>query len=282
LKEQPASARRRACGAAAADAQHPPVQLPSADDERDEADFVATQVLHLHQQGNISSFADVGLVFRTNLQSRVLEEALCRHRIPHRVVGAVRFYERKEVKDVVAYLRLLYNEHDAASMERILNVPPRGVGPQTRHKIQTHALVRNCSLMDALLEMSHAPIASGAEAVSGPSEAKGTAAEAAAAWGEDEAGQGRAGDWGAITENGRASRKGASAVGSLSQRKREALGELHRVLQDLQALVAVSTPAEVMEQVRWDVAKGVRSTVLSFGPGFVVYSGGVRCRVRSV
>ena len=211
----------------------------SADDDRDEAEFVATQVLHLLHRGDISSFADVGLVFRTNLQSRVFEEALSRRRIPHRVVGAMRFYERKEVKDVVAYLRLLYNEHDAASMERILNVPPRGIGPQTRNRIQAHALARNCSLMDALLDLSHTAEVPGAALASVGTANVGEEADAEAADGsaiESLEGTARTG-------------KGGKGAGILSRRKREALAQLHRVLQELQALVAVCTPAELMEEV---------------------------------
>ena len=219
----------------------------SADDERDEAEFVATQVLNLLEKGDISSFADVGLVFRTNLQSRAFEEAFSRRRIPHRVVGAMRFYERKEVKDVVAYLRLLYNEHDAASMERILNVPPRGIGPQTRNKIQTHALVRNCSLMHALLELSlppsdapgaHMASATTAAGISGVDE-EGADAEVAS--------MSAVGGPGATTSA--VVGKGKKEAGCLSQRKRAALAQLHLVLRELQDLVAVCTPAELMEEV---------------------------------
>ena len=69
------------------------------------------------------------MLYRTNSQSRVIEEALVRAGIPYRVVGGVRFYERKEIKDALAYLKLLLNPDDDVSLRRVINVPPRGIGP---------------------------------------------------------------------------------------------------------------------------------------------------------
>ena len=217
-----------------------PIRVFAAYDERDEAEFVATQVLALLKEGRISSFADVGVVFRANLQSRVLEESFCRHRIPHRVVGAVRFYERKEVKDVVAYLRLLYNKHDTASMERILNVPPRGIGPQTRHTIQLHAQAHNCSIMDSLHALSasgDAPLGVWDHVVE-LEKAKIEDVKSLAA--DEEHPTPHAQSTASIQQN---------ATRKLSPRKRAELAHVHATLQQLQKLVSLSTPAQLMGHV---------------------------------
>ena len=77
------------------------------------------------------SYAGVAVAYRVNAQSRPLEEACLRYGVPYRLVGAIRFYHRREVKDVLAYLRLMVNPNDAVSLLRVLNVPPRGIGQKT-------------------------------------------------------------------------------------------------------------------------------------------------------
>jgi DNA helicase-2/ATP-dependent DNA helicase PcrA len=101
-----------------------------SDDERDEADFVAGEIMRLVREEE-RPFASFAVLYRMNAQSRVLEEAFMRRALPYRIVGGVRFYERKEIKDVLAYLRVIVNPADAVSLERALGVPRRGIGSTT-------------------------------------------------------------------------------------------------------------------------------------------------------
>jgi DNA helicase-2/ATP-dependent DNA helicase PcrA len=98
-----------------------------AEDEHAEAQFVAEEVDRLHDEGDARP-ADVAVFYRTNAQSRVFEEVFIRVGLPYKVVGGVRFYERKEIKDALAFLRVLTNPADLVSLRRILNVPKRGIG----------------------------------------------------------------------------------------------------------------------------------------------------------
>ncbi len=103
------------------------IQLYQADDERDEARFVAEEIAKLTREEG-RKFSDFALLYRTNAQSRSFEEAMMGRNIPYRVIGGVRFYERKEIKDILAYLRLVYNPADRVSLGRIINTPKRGIG----------------------------------------------------------------------------------------------------------------------------------------------------------
>jgi len=94
----------------------------------------------------------IAVFFRTNAQSRPFEEAFLRYRIPYAVIGSLKFYERAEIKDIVAYLRLLYNPDDSTSLRRILNRPPRGIGDATRNIIEEFAETHTISLWSALEE----------------------------------------------------------------------------------------------------------------------------------
>jgi DNA helicase II / ATP-dependent DNA helicase PcrA len=114
-----------------------PVVLHEAYDERDEALFVVRQVEALRRAG--ASYGDVAVTYRTNAQSRALEDALVRYGLPYRLVGGTRFYQRREVKDVLAYLRLLANPADGVSFQRIVNVPARGIGQKTASELQLWA-----------------------------------------------------------------------------------------------------------------------------------------------
>lgn len=110
-----------------------PITVVEVDSELAEANFVASEIeslLSMHE-----SYNDFACLYRTNAQSRAIEEALIKARIPYRIVGGVRFYDRKEVKDIVCYLRLLANENDEMALERIINVPTRGIGPKTVQSI---------------------------------------------------------------------------------------------------------------------------------------------------
>ena len=109
-----------------------------ADNEHDEARFVASEIDALADKGDIT-YNDVAVFYRTNNSSRALEEVFIRAGIPYKVVGGVRFYERKEIRDIVAYLRVLDNPGDAVSMRRILNTPRRGIGDRAEACVAVYA-----------------------------------------------------------------------------------------------------------------------------------------------
>lgn len=117
----------------------PPITIFEANNAYAEADFIATETRAL--QGMKYHWGDFAVLYRTNAQSRILEEIFLGEGIPYRLVGALRFYERKEVKDMLAYLRFLINPDDTHALARIINVPPRGIGPKTLQaggeKVQT-------------------------------------------------------------------------------------------------------------------------------------------------
>ena len=119
-----------------------------ANDEGDEATFVARTLQTLHNGGR--PFGDMAVFYRTNPQSRVIEEVLMRHGIPYKVVGGTRFYDRREVKDAVAYLRVVTNPADEVSVKRVLNVPKRGVGETSVNRIDGFAKAEGISFFDAL------------------------------------------------------------------------------------------------------------------------------------
>lgn len=119
-----------------ADAAGPPLTLYRARDERDEARWIVNTV---EQGASEVPLAEVAVLVRTNAQTRALEEELLARRIPYTLVGGTRFYDRAEIKDLVAYLRLLRNPHDAVSLNRVLNRPPRGIGDTTRKQLLEHA-----------------------------------------------------------------------------------------------------------------------------------------------
>jgi DNA helicase-2/ATP-dependent DNA helicase PcrA len=127
-----------------------------ADDEHDEARFVAEEVDKLTDSGAARP-GDVAVFYRTNAQSRVFEEVFIRVGLPYKVVGGVRFYERKEVKDALAYLRMLVNPADEISLRRILNVPKRGIGDRAEACVQALAQRDRISFWDALRRAEEAP-----------------------------------------------------------------------------------------------------------------------------
>ncbi|MFQ5839482.1 MAG: ATP-dependent helicase [Candidatus Methylomirabilales bacterium] len=128
-----------------------PIAFFGALDEEAEANGVAEAVRRLTQAG--SAYDDIAVFYRTNAQSRVLEDALRRHLIPYRIVGGLRFYERKEVKDLLAYLRLIVNPHDTVSFLRAVGTPPRGIGRTTLERLSDFAAAQRCSLWDAIAEV---------------------------------------------------------------------------------------------------------------------------------
>jgi len=117
------------------------------DDEMDEAQFVAFEISKLQKKG--MNLEEVAIFYRTNAQSRAIEEALMNLRIPYRIFGGLKFYERKEIKDIVGYLRLIVNEADTQAFLRIVNTPPRGIGAQTIQTITNLARDRGLTLFAA-------------------------------------------------------------------------------------------------------------------------------------
>lgn len=130
-------------------AEGEPITYYTALTERDEADYIAREVGRLTASGELE-FGDVVVFYRTNAQSRVLEEALVRRRVPYTVVGGLRFYERRETKDLLAYLRVLVNPADAISVERMVGVPSRGIGARTLEALAAVAQRHEITLFDAL------------------------------------------------------------------------------------------------------------------------------------
>ncbi len=124
------------------------ISLLEVEDDLEEARTVVNK-LALEMRSNHMDFQDIAVLYRTNAQSRVLEEALRRENIPYIIVGGVKFYERKEVKDVIAYLRLLSNPADTISLRRIINYPARGIGETTLGRIEAYAQEKKISIFAA-------------------------------------------------------------------------------------------------------------------------------------
>lgn len=128
-----------------------------ANNEQEEAVFVASTIDNIvREQGK--NFKDFAVLYRTNAQSRTIEEALLKSNIPYTMVGGTKFYSRKEIRDVIAYLNILANTSDNISFERIVNEPKRGVGPGTLEKIRSFAYEQNISLLDASSNVMMSPL----------------------------------------------------------------------------------------------------------------------------
>jgi DNA helicase II / ATP-dependent DNA helicase PcrA len=121
--------------------------LECADDKR-EAEFIASEIKKILAEKN--SLNDIAIFYRTNSQSRMIEDGLRNHRIPYRVIGGVKFYERKEIKDILAYARLIANPKDSLAFSRVVNTPARGVGATTQRRLEEKAVEENCSLLELL------------------------------------------------------------------------------------------------------------------------------------
>jgi DNA helicase-2/ATP-dependent DNA helicase PcrA len=129
-----------------------------ADNEHDEAAFVAREIDRLADAGEYN-YSDVAVFYRTNNNSRALEEIFIRMGLPYKVVGGVRFYERKEVRDIVAYLRVLENPEDSVSLRRILNTPRRGIGDRAEACVAVHAEQRGIGFGRALRDAADGKVA---------------------------------------------------------------------------------------------------------------------------
>lgn len=130
------------------------IKIYRALSDADEANFVATNIWNLHNQEQ-RQYGDFAILYRTNSQTRALEDALRKKNIPYRVYGGLSFYQRKEVKDLIAYLRLLVNENDNEALLRIINYPGRGIGETTQNKLIVFADSINQPLSQVLNKLSH-------------------------------------------------------------------------------------------------------------------------------
>lgn len=128
-----------------------PISLYAAYNEQDEARFIVERIQDWARKGHAKN--TIAILYRSNAQSRVLEEALLREAIPYRIYGGQRFYDRLEIKNAIAYMRLISNRHDDAGFERVINTPTRGIGGKTVDDIRLFARDQGCSLWTAAEQM---------------------------------------------------------------------------------------------------------------------------------
>ena len=124
------------------------VVIKRANDEIDEANFVANEIKKYYKDG--TKLKDIAILYRTNAQSRVMEEAMLKNNLPYKVVGSFYFYNRREIKDLISYLRLIYNNQDDVSLMRIINSPKRGIGDKTISNLVLKANDNNISMFEAI------------------------------------------------------------------------------------------------------------------------------------
>jgi len=129
------------------------ISLFEAMNEQEEGVFIANTIGDERARKK-RRYNDFAVLYRTNAQSRVLEEVFINYQIPYRIVGGVKFYERREIKDILSYLRLIHNPYDSVSLRRVINVPARGIGAGTWAKIEEQASIRNVSLWDIVTDVS--------------------------------------------------------------------------------------------------------------------------------
>ncbi len=141
------------------------VRIYQAFDEHDEADFICRHIKDLMQQEGRKA-GEFAVLYRVNAQSRVLEEAMIKYGIPYRVYKGLRFYDRKEIKDVIAYLRVIVNPADDVSLKRIINVPKRGIGPATIETLERAAIEMEDSMFGVAIDLDKNGVLSGRAAAS--------------------------------------------------------------------------------------------------------------------
>ncbi|MCX8125929.1 MAG: UvrD-helicase domain-containing protein [Dehalococcoidia bacterium] len=130
-----------------------PVMLVRTYDEHSEANFVANEIENLVTK-KVTSHRGCAVMYRVNAQSRILEETFLRYGIPYRLIGGIRFYQRREIKDIIAYLRIIHNPNDDISLVRVINVPARGIGERTINDLSVLARDRNTSIFDILRRLT--------------------------------------------------------------------------------------------------------------------------------
>jgi DNA helicase-2/ATP-dependent DNA helicase PcrA len=133
-----------------------PVQVMPVASERAEAESILRRIRVAVDMG-LRNYRDFAILYRTNAQSRAIEEVFVHHGLPYRIVGGVRFYDRKEVKDILAYLRLIYQPEDLVSLERIVNVPVRGIGSKSYENFTSWRIAEGLNLEEALTRVGTAP-----------------------------------------------------------------------------------------------------------------------------
>ncbi|TVP80176.1 MAG: ATP-dependent DNA helicase PcrA, partial [Gemmatimonadales bacterium] len=134
-----------------------PILLVETADERDEARWLAEEIETIRREGEGTSYRDVAILYRTNAQSRALEDAFRRRGIPYQIVGGVRFYERREIQDVLSYLRLISNPQDSAAFQRIVNYPRRGIGKTSLGRLLQWGLDRGIPALEAARRSEEVP-----------------------------------------------------------------------------------------------------------------------------
>jgi DNA helicase-2/ATP-dependent DNA helicase PcrA len=130
-----------------------PIRVFEAYDEHEEAEYIVGEITRLVSRGECR-LADCAVMFRTNAQSRVLEDSFMRHGVSYKLIGTTRFYQRREIKDVLSYLRLLYNPDDEVSLSRVINTPPRGIGGKTVTQLANWAATLGLSSAAAIQHLA--------------------------------------------------------------------------------------------------------------------------------
>ncbi|MCK4799627.1 UvrD-helicase domain-containing protein [Candidatus Parcubacteria bacterium] len=130
------------------------VVVYEAADEKGEADFIVSEIAKLNTKNNVK-LKDIAILYRTNAQSRSIEEAFLRYNVPYRIVGGIKFYMRKEIKDIIAYFRFIQNPNDLLSFERTINIPKRGIGKTTFEKIINIAKEERADAVETIINYDH-------------------------------------------------------------------------------------------------------------------------------
>ena len=130
------------------------VVVYEAADEKGEADFIVSEIAKLNTKNNVK-LKDIAILYRTNAQSRSIEEAFLRYNVPYRIVGGIKFYMRKEIKDIIAYFRFIQNPNDLLSFERTINIPKRGIGKTTFEKIINTAREERAGAIETIINYDH-------------------------------------------------------------------------------------------------------------------------------
>ena len=126
----------------------------NTDDEKEEARYIAKSIRELYLKGK-HTYSDFAVLYRVNLQSRGLEEAMREFGLPYKVFGGISFYQRKEIKDIISYLKAVTNQHDSISLKRVINCPPRGIGAATLTRIENEARKKDKSLFETMKQMAN-------------------------------------------------------------------------------------------------------------------------------
>lgn len=131
------------------------IDIIECPNDKREAEYIVDEIQNLHKQGK--NYRDMAIFYRNNSQSRLIEDQLRKNGLPYRIVAGIKFYERKEIKDIVAYLRLVINSKDSLALSRIINIPARGIGATTLRKLENLAIENNISLWEAIADIVDNP-----------------------------------------------------------------------------------------------------------------------------